>query len=59
MRMSFKGGWCGPPWPTPARAPSLAFIQRTGHTTAVAMGMFLEFLEASLLAIEQRFSGDL
>jgi DNA-binding transcriptional LysR family regulator len=30
--------------------------QRAGQTTAVAMGMFLEFLEASLLAIEQRFS---
>jgi DNA-binding transcriptional LysR family regulator len=30
--------------------------QRSGQTTAVAMGMFLQFLETALLAIEQRFS---
>ncbi len=29
--------------------------QRAGQTTAVAMGMFLEFLEAALLAIGKRF----
>ncbi|WP_454901938.1 LysR family transcriptional regulator [Variovorax gossypii] len=29
--------------------------QRAGQTTAVAMGMFLQFLEAALLAIEKRF----
>jgi DNA-binding transcriptional LysR family regulator len=29
--------------------------QRTGQTTAVAMGMFLEFLEAALNTIGQRF----
>ena len=29
--------------------------QRSGQTTAVAMGMFLQFLEAALQAIGQRF----
>jgi len=29
--------------------------QRSGQTTSVAMGMFLQFLEAALQAIGQRF----
>ena len=31
--------------------------QRSGQTTTVAMGMFLEFLEAQLTAIAKRFEG--
>lgn len=37
-----------------ARSHSCLY-QRTGHTTSVAMGMFLQFLEAELMAIGKRF----
>ena len=37
-----------------ARSVSCLY-QRSGQTTTVAMGMFLQFLEASLIAIGQRF----
>ena len=32
--------------------------QRSGQTTTVAMGMFLQFLEAALTAIDKRFNGE-
>ncbi len=32
--------------------------QRSGQTTTVAMGMFLQFLEAALTVIDKRFNGD-
>ena len=45
-------------WTALADAGSRSFsclYQRSGQTTSVAMGMFLQFLEAALMAIGQRF----
>ncbi len=38
-----------------ARSASCLY-QRSGQTTAVAMGMFLEFLEGALVAVDSRFA---
>jgi hypothetical protein len=45
-------------WTALADAGARSFsclYQRSGQTTSVAMGMFLQFLEAALMAIGQRF----